>query len=268
MTDAMLFLLKIAITPLLVAAVSLAARWWGPTVGGILIGLPWFTGPALFVIVQDNGVDFGVGACIGIELGVVCISAFILAYGLAARISPWPVSLAAAVAAFGASAWTTQTPDIQMRLLDTGPPLWVAAGLALAGLCVPLLILPRSRAPPALQRLPWWDIPMRMAATGALVATLLLTADALGPQLSGIVATYPVIVTVVGTFTHHRWGRDAVWRMLRGLTASLFSFVMFFLVVGQLLPLAGLVLSYLCAAALAVTMTACLFFLNRRRAVR
>ena len=31
----MLFLLKIAITPFLVAAVSIAARWWGPTVGGI-----------------------------------------------------------------------------------------------------------------------------------------------------------------------------------------------------------------------------------------
>ena len=64
----------------------------------------------------------------------------------------------------------------------------------------------------------------------------MLTADAMGPQLSGIMSTYPVIVTVVGTFTHHRWGREAVWRMLRGLTVSLFAFVVFFLIVGLALP--------------------------------
>ena len=58
----------------------------------------------------------------------------------------------------------------------------------------------------------------------------------MGPQLSGIMSTYPVIVTVVGTFTHHRWGREAVWRMLRGITASLVGFVAFFLVVGLALP--------------------------------
>ena len=47
----MLFILKIAVTPLLVAAVSLAARRWGPTVGGLVMGLPWFTGPVLLVLV-------------------------------------------------------------------------------------------------------------------------------------------------------------------------------------------------------------------------
>ena len=84
----MLFLLKIAITPLLVAGVSIAARWWGPTVGGILMGLPWFTGPTLFVLVQDKGIDFGVAACVGIELGVACVAAFILAYGLILDLCP------------------------------------------------------------------------------------------------------------------------------------------------------------------------------------
>ena len=48
----------------------------------------------------------------------------------------------------------------------------------------------------------------------------------LGPQLSGIVASYPVIVTVVGSFTHHQWGRDAVLRILRGMSLSLIGFVL------------------------------------------
>jgi hypothetical protein len=262
----MLFLLKIAVTPLLVAAVSLAARWWGPTIGGILMGLPWFTGPALFLLVQDKSVAFGVAACIGVELGVVCVAAFMLAYGLGSRLAHWPLSLLIAIAAFAASAWTIQHLVALPALASSFvPPLWMAAGAGALSLVVSYALLPRPRPPPALQPLPWWDIPMRMAATGALVTALMLAADALGPQLSGIFATYPVILTVVGTFTHHRWGCEAVWRMLRGVTVSLFTFVVFFLVVGLALPAVGLALSYALAAVVALAMTTGVLALNRAR---
>jgi hypothetical protein len=264
----MLFLLKIAITPLLVAAVSLASRWWGPTVGGILMGLPWMTGPVLFVLVQDKGVDFGVAACVGIELGVVCISAFILAYGLVSTRARWPLSLAAAVAAFAAGAWMTQDPGLVPALTGNAvDPLWTAVGLGLASLLGTYVLLPVPQAPQVLHSLPWWDIPVRMATTAVLVTVLMLTADALGPQLSGIVSTYPVILTVIGTFTHHRWGREAAWRVLRGLTRSLVTFVAFFLVVGLTLPAAGLTGSYLLASVIAVALAALLFLMNRPRAV-
>ena len=143
----------------------------------------------------------------------------------------------------------------------------MASGVGLVALAIALLLLPRPRATPALQALPWWDIPMRMLTTGALVTVILLTADVMGPQLSGIMSTYPVIVTVVGTFTHHRWGREAVWRMLRGITASLVGFVAFFLVVGLTLPAVGLIASYALASLVALAMTTGLFFLNRARAV-
>ena len=46
--------------------------------------------------------------------------------------------------------------------------------------------------------LPWWDIPARMAVTLMLVAVILSSADRLGPQLSGVVSTYPVILIVIG----------------------------------------------------------------------
>jgi len=262
----MLFLLKIAVTPLLVAGVSLAARWWGPTVGGILLGLPWFTGPVLYILVQDWGIEFGVAACVGVLLGVVCISAFILAYGFAALIAGWPWCLAAAAAAFSACAWATGDPTMLARLpYGAIAPLWAAAGAGAASLAVVLALLPRPRGAGLPQALPWWDIPVRMAATAALVAVLVAGADALGARLAGVLATYPIILTVVGTFTHQRWGRDAVWRVLRGLTASLFAFVVFFLVVGLALPSLGLAASYALAAASALAITTGLFILNQGR---
>ena len=66
----MLLLLKIAVSPILVAVVSLAARWWGPTVGALLMGLPWLTGPVLYFLAVDKGTDFGVGASAGVVLFV------------------------------------------------------------------------------------------------------------------------------------------------------------------------------------------------------
>lgn len=262
----MLFLLKIAVTPLLVAAVSLAARRWGPGIGGILMGLPWFTGPTLCILILDRGVEFGVAASIGVLIGVVCVSAFVVAYSLAALYAGWQWCLAVAVAAFFASAWAAGDPRLLAGLAPgTDAQLWSAAAAAAASLAVALALLPRPRIGALPQALPWWDIPARMAATAALVAALMAGADALGPTLAGVFSTYPVILTVVGSFTHYRWGREALWRTFRGVTASLFGFVLFFLVVGLALPGSGLPAAYALAATSALAVTTGLVALNRAR---
>jgi hypothetical protein len=252
----MLFLLKIAVPPVLVAVMSLAARWWGPTVGGLLLGLPWMTGPVLVFLCLDKGVAFAVAACTGIELGVVCISAFLLAYGLATVFAPWPVCLGAAIVAFFATAWVTAGLDI---------PLVGAAAAGAASLAVSYVLLPRPATSTFPAALPWWDIPMRMLATLVLVTIIVLCADLLGPQLSGVASTYPAMVTVIGSFTHRQWGRDPLRRVLRGLTLSLFGFVAFFVVVGFSLPEHGLVRSFALAAVIAVAISSTLMAFNRRR---
>ena len=251
-----LFLLKIALPPLLVAAVSLAARRWGPTVGGLLLGLPWMTGPVLFFLALDKGTDFAVDACTGIELGVVCIAAFMLAYGAVSAFGRWPVSLAAAAVAFGASAWAIK---------DVALTLPASAAAAAVSLAVVYLLLPRWRTPAVSAALPWWDIPARMLTAFTLVTIIMLSADALGPRLSGIVSTYPAMMTVVGAFTHHQWGREAVLHMLHGLALSMLMFVVFFLAVGLSLPSVGLEPSFAVAAALVLAIDAILLLAMRRR---
>jgi hypothetical protein len=262
----MLFLLKIAVTPLLVAGVALAARWWGPTVGGILMGLPWFTGPVLFILILDQGIDFGVAACLGVMIAVTCISGFMLAYGLVAAVAGWPASLAAGAAAFFGGAAAMSDPATLASILPAAlPPLWAAAGLGAASLCAVLALLPRPGGGVVTQAPPWWDIPARMLAAAAIVAALVTGADALGPRLAGVLASYPIILTVTGTFTHHTSGRDAIWRVLRGLAASLFGFIAFFLVVGLALPGAGPVGAYALASLSGVAFTAGLLAAHRAR---
>jgi hypothetical protein len=252
----MLFLVKLAIAPVLVALVSLAARAWGPTVGGLIMGLPWMTGPVLFFLGLEKGEAFVAQACIGVLFGVVGIASYVLAYTAVAHWTGWPASLAAAAAAYVTAGLATS---------GLRPSLLVAGGLGAASLIGAFLVMPRPLASSGPRPLPWWDIPMRMLATAALVAVITLFADVLGPQFSGVAATFPVILTVVGAFTHHRWGRAAVTELARGITLSLLSFVAFFLVVGSSVAERGLVTSYALAAAAALAMSAGMIAVNRWR---
>ena len=234
----LLIILKLTVTPLLVACMSLAARRFGPTIGGLLMGLPWMTGPVLFFLALERGEVYLAETARGALLAVPPIAAFSLVYVLIARHSRWPRSLAGAAGAFAICGYFASKITLP------------AAGVAILGTIS--LLLARAAIPspfgglPALS-LPWWDIPARMISTAALVWLIAASSDVLGPTLSGIVSSYPVILTVVGVFTHSRWGSGAVSAMLRSVMLSLNGFVVFFLIVAVLAPAAGIPLSYVAA---------------------
>ena len=245
----MLFLLKVAVPTALVAIITLVARWRGPMVASVLIGLPWMTAPVWFFLALDKGDAFGVAACVGVELGVIGVATYILVYGVAASFASWPLALTAAVVAFFAAMVVVK--DLALSLPE-------AALAAVASLALCRLLLPRPRAPSVVRTVPWWDLPVRIATTIGVVSAVLLGADLLGGQRSGIAATFPVILTVVGTFTHAQWGVDALRRMLRGVALSLLALVVFFLVAGATLPSVGLVAAVVLASVAAFATSASL----------
>ena len=111
-----------------------------------LVGLPWMTGPVLVFLAMDKGLEFAVAACTGIELGVICVAAFMLAYGAVSTFSRWPASVAAGAVAFGASA---------LAMKDVALSLPEAAAAAAASLVLAYLVLPRPRAATVAAALPW-----------------------------------------------------------------------------------------------------------------
>lgn len=256
----MLFILKLTITPVLVALVSLAARRWGPTLGGLLMGLPWMTGPILYFLGLERGEAYAARTSIGILVGTIGIGFYIVAYVYTARRAPWPVSLAVAFVTFATTGYAISGLDLS---------LWGAAIGGLAALTAAFLIIPNVPDPGGIRYLPWWDIPMRMVATATLVAIITVSADFLGPELSGVVATYPVILSVIGTFTHSQWGWPAVVQLARGVSLSLMSFVAFFLVVGLSAETVGLTWAFVLAVAAALTIsTGVILSTSRRRRAR
>ncbi len=74
---------------------------------------------------------------------------------------------------------------------------------------------------------PSWDLPLRAGCALVLVLTLTAIAGWLGPRLSGLLAPFPIIATVLATFTHAQRGTAEALRLLRGMVAGFGAFALF-----------------------------------------
>ncbi len=214
-----LLAVKLLLAPAFVVGASLAARRYGPRIGGLIAGLPVVAGPILLAYALAHGREFAATAATATLLGLVSLITFVVVYGRLAHRFFWGASMLAGWLAFAAA-----TVGFSALSLPAG----VALGLAVTALLVGLVSLPRpvhnlgaNAAPPA------WDLPMRAMCALALVLTLTAVAGWLGPQLSGLLAPFPIIATVLATFTHAQHGTDDLLRLLRGLLSGFGAFALF-----------------------------------------
>jgi hypothetical protein len=234
----MILALRLFMTPVLIAATTLAGRRWGPGFSGWLIGFPLTSGPVSFILALQYGPPFAAQAAIGNLGGLASICAFCLAYCLIAPRRNWLVSAGAGVVLFLTA--TLVWDSFTMVLLPTCAIALVAIGLLVR------LIPPRAMAAAA-SGAPRWDIPLRMAVATTFVVTLTAFAAVLGPQLSGLIIPFPVFAVVLAVFAHRQQGAQAAIQVLRGLGLSLFGCAGFFLVVGGLLASLGIAWTYILA---------------------
>jgi hypothetical protein len=214
-----LLAVKLLLAPGFVIGASLTARRYGPSIGGLVAGLPVVAGPILLVYAIVHGRDFAANAATGTLLGLVSLIGFVVVYGrLAGRVS-WPVGLLAGWLAFvvGTLLFSTFTA-----------PAALALALACGGCVAGLALLPRPRGGLRSQATPpAWDLPLRAGCALMLVLALTAAAGWLGPQLSGLLAPFPVIASVLATFTHSQRGVDEALRQLRGLITGFGAFALF-----------------------------------------
>jgi len=214
-----LIAVKLFLAPSFVVCASLAARRFGVRIGGLIAGLPVVAGPILLVYALAHGRAFAAGAAAGTLLGLVSLIAFVVVYGRLAGRLRWTASMLAGWLAFAVA--TVAFTAVSM-------PVGAALGLAGVGLLVGLAALPRAREDPRVHTTPpTWDLPVRAGCALALVVTLTAVAGWLGPQLSGLLAPFPIITTVLATFTHAQRGSDEVLRLLRGLISGFGAFALF-----------------------------------------
>jgi hypothetical protein len=219
---------KILLSPLCVVAVSLAARRWGMAIAGVLGGLPVVAGPILLVETLVHGPGFGANAAAGTLLGLAALTAFVVVYGRVAAGAGPGSSVLCGWSAFliGVAVLSPLRPPAALSLL------LVAACFALGRRLLP----PAPSPPPAVAEPPWWDLPARALAALGLVLTLTALSGSLGAHLSGLLAPFPIITSVLAVFTQAHGGFATVSVLLRNFLVGFYGFAAFCFVLAIVLP--------------------------------
>jgi hypothetical protein len=239
-----LLAVKLLLAPCFVICASLAARRYGPRIGGLIGGLPVVAGPILLVYALVYGRGFAADAAAGTLLGLVSLIGFVVVYGHLAGRTIWPVGLLAGWLAFIAGTFLFSAFTV---------PVALALALACGGVALGLALLPRPRDQPLpAAAAPTWDLPLRAGCALALVLVLTASAGWLGPRLSGLLAPFPVIASVLATFTHSQRGVDEALRLLRGLITGFGAFALFCFTLALSLRTLGVAGAFALASGLAI----------------
>lgn len=248
----MTFALKLVLTPALIAVATLAGRRFGPSISGWLVGLPFTSGPVSLFLALEQGTPFAAAAAAGSIAGVAASALFAITYTAVARRAGWRASLVVASAVFAVAAFALH--ELPLSAEPSALILLCAASVAvaIAGIILIPKPAPLDESPPP----PPWDLPARMIVATVLVLAITTAAPILGPQLSGLITTYPIYASVLGVFAHVQRGGGAATQVMRGLCYGIVAFAAFFLCIGVLVDRAGIGIAFACAALAALLVQA------------
>lgn len=231
--------MKLIVTPALIGAASLTGRRWGAAMSGWLVGLPFTSGPIAFFLALHQGVAFARAAAVGTLAGAMSQAAFCVAYGWLAWLVSWPLSVLASSLVFAGATVALQ----YLRI-----PLVALFPIVIFVLVAALSLMPRRRGGSSTHGIPpVWDIPARMILATAFVVLLTGMAPSLGPDLTGLIAPFPLYATILAAFAHHLEGPPAATGVMRGLLLGLFAFASFFLVLAALIEQAHIAMAFIFA---------------------
>lgn len=222
--------LKLTLVPALIAVVTLAGRRWGPSVAGWLSAFPVVSAPILLFIAIEQGDAFAAKAAAGTLSAVLAILVFAIGYAWTAARYGWGPSLLLGLAAYAGAV---------VGLHLWAPVLFVAAPAVLAALLLAPRLFPAAGVQTGAIAATSNDIPWRMAAGAALVCLVTHFSSQLGPQLSGVLAMFPVMSSVLAVFSHRHSGAPFAIQLLRGSVLGYYAFAAFCLVLSLALPAVG-----------------------------
>lgn len=221
-------LLKLAGAPLLVAGASLAGRRFGPSIAGLLSGLPVIAGPIIAVLWLEQGAVYAAQVAQMLLVGLAPLAAYLWLFARLAQRRNWLFCLLGGWAVFLLLAFFCHKLSL---------PVWLLASAALLSLGAVGVMLPRPQAEPELVGLPRIELLARIVAAFVLVFGLTSAAARVGVQWTGMLAAFPVAGSVMPAFTLARSGQAATLRLLRGFVSGLFGLAAFALCLALCLPL-------------------------------
>ncbi|MEC5343504.1 hypothetical protein ABRZ24_12965 [Brenneria populi] len=254
MFDLDILAVKLIVTPALMLVVSLAVRKWGSFVGGLLSGMPLTSGPVALFLAIEQGPQFAVQAVSGSLSGLAAVLLTYLFYLVIARSLAVPAACGAALVFFVAISL--------LLLVAASPAVAIIISLAAVAMIIRLTGKLERRVSPS--PAPFWDIPLRMLTSTAMLFAITGSAHIIGPHVSGILSPIPVIAWPLTVFAHVQGGRGEMAAVVRGNAVSALGVIVFYVTIGELLLKTGILTAFVAALGASVLVTMLLAEAMRR----
>jgi len=235
--------LKFLLVPSLIGLITLSGRRWGPTIAGWLSAFPVVAGPILFFIATEQGNRFGSVAASATLSAVLATIVFSIAYAWAAMRFSWRGSLIIALVFYALTV---------VALTNVSISLYVTGIVNILAIMVAPRLFPKigerrvASSPSAI------DLPLRMAVGASLVLLVTYFAPNLGPRLTGILAMFPIMSTVLTVFSHRSDGKEFAIRLLQGMLLGWYAFSTFCFTLALMLESSSIAFAFAAATVAAL----------------
>lgn len=219
-----LLLIKLFLTPVLMLAVSWAARRWGPRLGGLLAGLPLTSGPISVYLYAEQGPHFAAAAAANSILSLTPVALFSVVY---ARLSGHRQVVTCTLGSFGVFLLSLYF------LQKSGFSFWLSWITGFLAISLGLMLIPNQVSANFRVHYPRWDLPARVFSATAMVLTITFSASVLGSQWSGLLSPIPVLAWPLCVFVHHQQGSDGARAVLRGILEGAYGVLIFYTIVAE-----------------------------------
>ncbi len=229
-----------------VVTASIITERSGPVIGALIATLPISAGPSYVFLALDHDAAFiaeGALASLAINAATMFLA---LTYVVLAQRRNAFISIAGAMAV-----WVVLA--VLERRVHWSLTSGVIANAIAFAICLPLF-RPYQHAKMPLITRRWHDIPLRAGMVATLVATVVTLSSWVGPEVSGMIALVPIVLTSMMLILHPRIGGPATAALIANGGWGLMGFGLSFVV----LHLAAVPLGS--ASALCLALTTCLIW--------
>lgn len=205
-------LYKLLTVPVVILITAYLVRRWGAFVGGIFAGLPIFSGPVSFFITYEQGAEFSMISAYNNLIGLLGCMVTALFYAWIAFLGgKWWFALPCAILSFlGTGYFLHYLPQFSNLVI----------ALAFASAFIGTVLLPRPKLENYETTRPHWITWVQILFGSFMVYSITEIAHVLGPQWSGTMSCFPIMITVIAPFTHIASGVYTTVAVLRGFTAG------------------------------------------------
>jgi len=243
--------IKLVSVPIFILTISMIAHRWGPSIGGVVLGLPLTSGPILFFLALEQGTTFAAASALATLMGLISLAASCIVFSWLSFRRGSLSCLIGCCATFFA---------VTLVLNFVSFPSALTLVVVVAFLVLIYRIFPSGASGSISRKSARREIPARIIAATALVLLITGAASILGPHLSGLLTPFPVYATVMSLFILRSEGPQVSALFLRGVMMGCLTTSVFLFLIASFIVSLGLMVVFGLAVVIVITMHSVLIY--------